>query len=380
MRAAAVCSMVLALSACSSVKEELKPAELKPIEAQYGFQQLWSTRVGDGQDERYARLAPAVIGDTVYTVDFRGEVTAVGLANGDRHWRTRVQTDIGGGVGLGAGQLLLGSLDGAVIALSSADGGELWRTELGSEILSAPTGNADVVAALTIDGRLVALDPADGSIKWTYTHPTPVLSLRGNADPLMAEDSVYVGFDNGQLLRFETATGQLRWVARVGQPQGRTEIERLVDVDTSPRLVSDALLGAGVNGRLLSVTPLTGQINWAQPLSTHADLAIAVDSIVAVDVNSHVRSFDLSAGTPGWVNDKLHRRDVQAPAIIDGVVAVVDDNGVLHGLSLATGELVARKKVGAPVVKPRVVDDKLLLLTTDGVLRAYALEALTQAD
>lgn len=373
-------ALLLALVGCSSVKEELKPAELTPIEAEYGFEQLWSTRVGDGQDERFARLAPAVAGDTVFTVDHRGLVTAVGLANGERRWRTRLDTEIGGGVGLGVNQVLVGSLDGEVIALDSETGRQLWRTPLNSELLARPAGDADIVAALTIDGRLVALNPADGAVKWTYNHPTPVLSLRGNADPVVSDGSVYAGFDNGQLLRFEASGGQLRWAVRIAQPQGRTEIERLVDVDTRPLLINGALLAAGVNGRLISLVPQSGQFNWAQPLSSYTDLAASADTVVAVDVNSHVRGFNLATGTPSWINDKLHRRGVQAPAIIDGVVAVVDDTGVLHGLSLSDGELVARRKVGGPVLKPQVVDDTLLLLTTDGVLRAFTLKSLTQSN
>lgn len=379
MRAVLI-GLLLAVVGCSSVKEELKPAELTPIEAQYGFEQLWSARVGDGQDERFARLTPAIAGDTVFTVDHRGLVTAVGLTKGERRWRTQLDAEIGGGVGLGANQLLVGSLDGEVIALDPADGRELWRTPLKSEILAGPAGDAGIVAVLTIDGRLVALDPADGSVRWTYNHPTPVLSLRGNADPLVIDGSVYAGFDNGQLLRFEASGGQLRWAVRVGQPQGRTEIERLVDVDTRPLLVDGALLAAGVNGRLVSLVPQSGQFNWAQPLSSFVDLAVSDDAVVAVDANSHVRSFNLATGTPGWINDKLHRRGVQAPAIIDGVVAVVDDTGVLHGLSLSDGELVARRKVGGPVLKPQVVDDILLLLTTDGVLRAFTLKPLQQSN
>src|SRR5690606_13926395 len=106
-----------------------------------------------------------------------------------------------------------------------AEGRVLWEANVSSEILAAPESNGKVGVTPAIEGRLFAFDAADGARIWSYDHPTPVLSLRSNASPLMVEDAVYVGFDNGQLLRFDSSNGQMRWSARVGQPQGKTEIE-----------------------------------------------------------------------------------------------------------------------------------------------------------
>ena len=346
-RIAIVCSALLLATACSPVKKELKPVKLEKLEPSYSFKREWSKKAGNGRDDRYVRLQPYIENGVVYTVDPKGRVTALDAVDGKLRWETELATEISGGVGNGGDLVLVGGLQGGVYALDKSEGRVLWEAKVSSEILAAPESNGKVVVTPAIDGRVFAFDAADGTQIWTYDHPTPVLTLRSNASPLMVDDAAYLGFDNGQLLRFDSSNGHLRWSARVGQPQGKTEIERLVDVDTTPIAIGSLIYTASVNGRLVAINRANGRITWAQELSTHHNIGHLNGKIAVTTDNGHVKLFDARAGTELWQGEKLHRRETGAPVVTDDMVLVTDHEGYLHGLSIDSGEMVARRKLGS---------------------------------
>lgn len=369
----AVCCFAFFSTGCSSVKEELKPVKLESIEARYKFVPNWSRDTGAGQDARYARLQPGYADDVLYVTDIKGAISAWRTSDGKRLWKNKLNAAIGSGIGVAANLGFVGTLDGRVIAFSLVDGSIKWEAKTSSEVMASPQSDGQVVITHAIDGRVFAFAFEDGRQLWTYDHPVPVLSLRSNAAPLISQGSAMVPFDNGQVLSFDLTTGQLRWSARVGQPQGKTELERLVDVDSALLEMGPYVYGAGYNGRLVAIAKGPGRIAWAQSVSTAQNIAGANNQIFVSDADSHVRAFDALNGTLNWENAKLHRRGISAPAAFDGLAVVVDEEGYMHGLSIEDGTLIARTQIGtAPVyAQPLVVGDSLYLLDEEGVLHSY---------
>ena len=83
----------------------------------------------------------------------------------------------------------------------------------------------------TVDGKLRALALADGTELWTAEQQIPRLTLRGTAAPVVARDMAISGFDNGRVLAVSLADGATVWDSPVSPPHGRTELERLNDID-----------------------------------------------------------------------------------------------------------------------------------------------------
>lgn len=370
---AAVCCLSAFLVGCSSVKEELKPVKLEPIPAQYKFVRDWRKIVGAGQDARYARLQPAYVDGVFYTVDVGGTLGAWRREDGKRLWSSDLKTDVGSGIGIANGLGFVGTLDGRVIAFDLANGQQKWEARTSSEVMAIPQSNGRVVITQAIDGRVFAFAFDDGRQLWNYDHPVPILSLRSNASPLIIQDTAMLAFDNGQILSFDCNTGQMRWSARVGQPQGKTELERLVDIDAAPIELGPYIYAAGYNSRLVAIAKGTGRIAWAQDVSTSQNILGVDNRIVVSDANSHVKMFDALNGTLLWENKSLHRRGLSAPAVYDGMVVVVDQAGYLHGLSFEDGTQIARGRIGENAVfaQPLVIEGTLYLLDKGGALMAY---------
>ncbi len=137
--------LLLTLGACSMMDvfdddedKALKPMELADFEPELRIRKDWSTGVGNGQGKLYNRLQPALYGDAIFAASANGSVQSIDATTGKRLWKTDVDTEISGGVGVGGDLVLVGTAKGRVIALDSATGRELWRAQASSEVLARP--------------------------------------------------------------------------------------------------------------------------------------------------------------------------------------------------------------------------------------------------
>src|SRR5690625_4636479 len=219
---------------------------------------------------------------------------------------------------------------GEVVALSSADGEELWRNTLTSEVLSVPNTDGNIVVAQTIDGNLFALDAKTGEHRWRYETSVPVLTLRGSGQPLFTGSMVVAGFANGKVIAFNSRNGLIQWEQRVALPQGRSELDRMIDISASPLLQENVIFAASYQGRIVALNRSNGRPLWAADASTHQDLAYSDRRVFLSEADSRVTAFRSTSGAMLWQNDQLLRRYINGPQILGNYVAVADLDGYLH--------------------------------------------------
>jgi len=370
----------LLISGCSwfggDDEDEIKPAELVKFEQQVKIKKQWSTKVGGGNKKFWSSLRPAASSDTVFAADHEGKVSAIDIATGKRLWSTELDVSISGGVGYAPGQVLVGSIEGEVYVLSAADGSVIWTATVSSEILASPQGNGDVVAVQTIDNKLFALDGENGDVLWQHEDDAPLLTVRGTSAPLVTERMILAGFDSGKLIAFNPENGSLIWESRLALPKGRTDLERMVDVDGPALLVDDVIYAVTYQGRLGAISRGTGRSLWFQDGSSHSSPAYSSGQVFVSEADSTVRGFSSGSGQVDWTNDQLFLRRVTGPAVLSGYIAVADAEGYLHLLSTEDGSFVARTKVdGSGVSAPMLtVGDSLIVQSNGGSLSAFKIQ------
>lgn len=370
----------LLISGCSwfggDDEDEIKPAELVKFEQQVKIKKQWSTKVGGGNKKFWSSLRPAASSDTVFAADHEGKVSAIDIATGKRLWSTELDVSISGGVGYAPGQVLVGSIEGEVYVLNAADGSVIWTATVSSEILASPQGNGDVVAVQTIDNKLFALDGENGDVLWQHEDDAPLLTVRGTSAPLVTERMILAGFDSGKLIAFNPENGSLIWESRLALPKGRTDLERMVDVDGPALLVDDVIYAVTYQGRLGAISRGTGRSLWFQDGSSHSSPAYSSGQVFVSEADSTVRGFSSGSGQVDWTNDQLFLRRVTGPAVLSGYIAVADAEGYLHLLSTEDGSFVARTKVdGSGVSAPMLtVGDSLIVQSNGGSLSAFKIQ------
>jgi outer membrane protein assembly factor BamB len=365
-------------AACSKEKDVDPPAELVKFNATLAVEREWSLRAGADEVLRLG-LAPLVEGESVFVAGAEGDVFAVNLANGRSLWRARLDMKLSAGPGQGDGLVVVGTPEGDVIALDAGTGAERWRVKVAGEVLARPAVGGGRVVVHTVDGRLMALAAEDGRSLWSFEQPAPRLTVRGSAAPVIDGDAVFAAFDNGKVVALSLAEGDLLWTATVAAPSGRTELQRLVDIDAPVRVAGEDVFVAGFQGRAAMIARGTGQIWWGRDYSTHRGLALDDESLYLSTADGAVVALSRRDGTERWRTDVLIRRGLSAPAVDGEAVVVADFEGYLHWLDRGGGELMGRAATdGKRISNAPVAAGGLVLVQTDAG-SVYAFRAQPRA-
>jgi len=373
MVAMATVASLLALTGCSGAKTR-EPSKLVSIDKpDVRPDDVWSRRVGDGSGGQYTDLRVALGDDALYVAALDGKVAALNPLTGDVLWRARTDTRIAGGPSLDGDLILLGTLDAQVVALKRATGKEAWRAKSTSEVLAPPVGAGNIVVTRAVDGHLYGLNSQTGNQVWAFDRTVPNLTLRGLSAPLIVNNRIYCGLDNGHVIALSLADGQLLWDQALSVATGRTELDRLIDVDADIVAGQDGLFVVTFGSDLALVDPQSGQARWRRSVKSYTGMALGAGSVYVTDADGYVIALDAETGAQIWKQDGLKYRRLSPPAFFDGHVVVGDYDGHLHWLSPKDGQIVARTRMGSdPIVAPPVVGPKYLyVMNVDGKVAAF---------
>lgn len=349
-----------------------EPRELVDFEPSFKTREIWSTDAGAGVEADAQQLRPVVRDGTVYVADHKGVVTAIDAGSGKRLWELKTELPFSGGPGVSDELVLVGTQDGEIHAFRADTGTPAWIARLSSEVLAAPAVADGIVVARSIDGRVLGLDARNGRRVWVYDHSVPLLTLRGQANPLIRAGIVYLGYDGGTVVALRLADGTLMWEQPVATAEGRTELDRLADVDGNMVIVASDLLVSSYKNRLASLAADSGRLLWFKDIASATGVVVERTNLAITDQQGHVWLLDRRNGSTVWKQDQLENRRVTRPVIFGGYVVVGDFEGYLHWLRLEDGTLAARTKVGGKGFSggPVVGGDTLYVYTRNGKLSA----------
>ena len=230
------------------------------------------------------------------------------------------------------------------------------------------------------DGRLQALSAEDGAELWVYDSNLPVLSLRGTSTPIIFERIAIAAFGNGKVQAFDLETGAVRWEARVAIAQGRSEIDRIVDIDGSMMLVGTTLFAVSYQGRVAAMDVATGRKLWQEDVSSYSGIDQGFGNIYIAEETGTVIAFYRNGQGVRWEQPALTNRRVSTPKAIKGYVAVGDLDGYVHLLSQVDGHFVGRFKVGGKGIRANMLaeDNILYVFENGGTLAALQVSSLNK--
>lgn len=421
-------------------KKAAEPVELTDFTPSANVSEVWSVNLGEGEGHLGLAQGPAVADGRVYASGAEGVVRALDLATGREVWRYKPEKrrrleeaeeakllaseeqlpetdDSGeqsdadrerakqqlkaakaerkaakklakrmakqkldwrftGGPGAGDGLVAIGTLDGLVIALDAATGEEKWRAKVPNEVIAAPVIGQGLVVVRTNDGAVSAYDAASGERRWISQRELPSLTVRGNASLTLGPGLAFSGNDDGTVTALSLADGRTLWEQAVAQPEGRSELDRMADVDGAPVLDGVTLFATSYKKQTLAIDGPSGRPLWVRDNGGVGGLGVSANSVIVSDPAGIVWALDKSSGGALWSNPNLARRLPTAPTVQGDYAVVADYDGYVHWLRLDNGEFAARERVGGKPVraKPVLAGDLLLVQNTDGKLTAFRLQ------
>lgn len=397
-------SVVVALApGCSTVKDWFggsnkskvnQPTELTKLAAPIAVKKLWSYNLGKGEKRLWLRQHPTLDGNRLYAVNDDGEVLAIDAVGGKQIWvanainvestgswvkfwkRKPSENGLTGSPGVGNGLVVVGGRNGEVIAFSAETGEKRWSAKVSSEVLSAPLVLSNRVIVRSNDGRVFGFDPADGTRKWVFDRGLPALSVRGNSSPIGANGLSFIGYDDGSIVALRDEDGLQVWAQSVAEPDGRTELDRMADIDGEMILDGDQLYAASYHDKVMALSAANGEPLWTHDVGSYSGLSVTADKVLLSDKSGNIWALDRSTGNSLWKQNLLQYRQLTTP-VVNGDYGVVGDlEGYLHWFKLDTGDVVGRERIekasvrGTPQVSPEGV---LYALSNEGKLTAYKL-------
>jgi hypothetical protein len=152
----------------------------------------------------------------------------------------------------------------------------------------------------------------------------------------------------------------------VAPPHGRTELERLVDVDSTPRVSGQDVFTVGFQGRVAMLALDTGQVWWSHDASSYRGIALDDDALYIANADGEVVALRRRTGAEVWRQKALLHRGLSAVALSDNAVVTADYQGNVHWLDKATGELAARMPSGkVRVSNPPIVSGNMVFVIND---------------
>ena len=383
--------LLVALSGCSTMKgwfagkdsaakKAAEPAELVDFQATAHPARIWTANLGKGEGKIGARQTPAVSEGRVFAAAADEGVVALDLHSGKEIWRFKAGKKEGlrlaGGPGVGEGLVVVGSLGGDVIALDAATGSERWRGKVSSEVIVAPLVAQGRVFVRSNDGRITAFDATSGERGWFAEHELPPLTVRGNAPLTYGPGVLFSGNDDGTLTALGMQDGRQLWQQAVGQAEGRTELDRMADVDSGPLIDGVLLFASSFKNRTIAIDGPSGRPMWQSDHGGIGGMAVSPYGLLVSSPAGSIYLLDRNSGAALWSQAVFARRSLTGPAVHGDYAVVGDIDGYLHWLRLSDGELAARERAGRKPIKghPVVADGILLVQTIDGELSAFRVD------
>lgn len=365
--------LTLALAGCASSGkvEEVKPNPLPKLMQAKTLTPVFSQSVSSTSTADPLRLRLDADNGVVFALDPKGLVTA--YQGKQKLWQKEVsKAGLSSGVEAADGHVIVGNAKGQLFALDQATGEQKWTAQLTGALLAPSLIQAGRVISVSNDGTVFAHDLATGQQVWTYNLPNVQLSLRGNAAPVPVDArTVLISSANAYVYALDVITGVPRMQRRVAVSDGRSDIQRLNDVDGDPVVAGQYLITTSYQGQVTMTDLASQQVVWSEDSSSTQRPEVVGNGVFVAQTDGKLVAYEISTGQKLWENDSLLNRQLSNPVMLGQDLIVGDLDGVLHMLNPATGELIGRAKTSGEVRTLRVIDDQLYVATRKGALSIW---------
>jgi outer membrane protein assembly factor BamB len=373
----AVCSamIILSVTACSSDKDKVVATPLPVVQNPTALKMTWHGRTGNGTNKSISNFAPALVDGTLYTVSQNGTVMAYDAKNGHVLWKQTLKTKISSAPTVGDDKLFVNDGKAELVALNASTGAKLYSVALPNQSFAAPAYDNGTVVVKTVDETLAAFNAADGSKVWSYEGNAPNMILQGGSSPIIDDGIVIFGSNDGQVTLVTLDKGQLLWQRQVVEPNGVSDIARMVDIDANPLISNNVIYVASYQGEIVALDKFKAQPIWKHRLSTRSGLVLSGSSLFVTDSHGRVWAFDAASGKVLWKQNQLHGRTLTAPVILGNDIVVADDQGNIHWLSQTDGHFIARVQLDKEGIAsaPVASNNMVYVMSNKGDVAAYQL-------
>jgi len=349
------------LAACTGGGAKPKPVELSPNAALIGVRQAWSLKIGAVNFP----LDVKVNGERITLASSDGTLVGLESTGGRELWRAKVSEPLAAGVGSDGKTAAVVTRSNMLIALR--DGKELWRQRIPAQVYTAPLVAGERVFVLAADRSVSAFDGATGRKLWAQQRPGDALVLREAGVIRAVGDTLIVGL-SGRMVGLNPLSGSVRWEVPIATARGANDVERLIDLVGSVSREGTVVCARAFQVAVGCVDTAKGTLVWSTPSNGVVGVHGNERSVFGVEADGKILAWSRVNGDRQWVSERLKYRAMTAPLAVGRSVAVGDDIGLIHLLSVEDGSPLNRLTTDGSAIAatPVLAGDTLVAVTRNG--------------
>ncbi|MFM6904608.1 MAG: outer membrane protein assembly factor BamB [Acinetobacter sp.] len=360
------------LVGCSTNKvKEAKPNPLPKITQAQSLNLVFSQSVSSTDAAEALRLQLDTDNGVIFAIDPDGQVSA--YKGKERLWKSKItKQELTAGVEASEGIVVIGNRKGELFALDQVTGAQKWTAKLSGAILSPSLIQAGRVITIANDGTVFAHDAVTGQQVWAYKLPNVQFSLRGQPAPVRLDDhTVIVASANAYVYALDVISGVPRFQRRVAISDGRSDIQRLIDIVGDPVVSGQYLVTTSFQGQVTVTDLATQRVVWSEEASSTNSPEVVGDKVFVSTTDGKLNAYNLATGELLWKNEELLNRQLSNPVTLGQNLVVGDLDGVIHLIDPSSGKLIGRAKTSGEVRSLRVIDNQLYVATRKGTLSIW---------
>jgi outer membrane protein assembly factor BamB len=239
-------------------------------------------------------------------------------------WETRIGGQVYASPVVADGIVYIGTTGGVVNAVDAHDGKQRWAFATGAPVYASVAVAGDAVYVVADNGFLYRLNRSDGKERWRYAlgdadvprvlpHPQVVEWDWQGAQPIIAEDTIYVGAGDGGFHAVAVEDGKRRW-----RFDTRGAIRNAAAVD------GDTVYVGSMDKFVYALARSDGRERWRSDTGAAIDAALVVHEgrVLAGNRGAGLLSLDAVTGETTWRLFFWGSWVESTPVVRDGVIYV----------------------------------------------------------
>jgi outer membrane protein assembly factor BamB len=361
------------------------------VSAPLNFKEVWRVDAGAAGGYSTQLLAsPLIAGNQVFTMDANGAVSAFGLNDGQRQWRTSTRPkhvsmqNMGGGIAFDSGRVYASTGYGELLALDAGTGKILWRQTLLLPARSAPLVANGLVAVVIYNDILLTFDAFSGTPGWRFSgnagQPSgAAVGITGA--PAYADGIIVAGFSTGMLAAIDANSGTPLWEQSLAAGFGQASVVDFSDIVASPVIDNGVVYAINLGDTFMAVDLHSGVKVWTHGVGGNQSPASAGGFLFLLDGNQKLYAVHADDGLVSWVTQMPAYKTPKkkggpilwtGPALVNGMLVLTSDHGEVAVVDAVSGATKETAKLGAPADMPPIAAGGVLLqLTRNAKLTAY---------
>lgn len=353
-------------------KEDVKPyKDLPPFSEEVNVEIVWEKKLSGEIENNNTFLNMFKFGENIYIPSSNKKIHIVSAELGNLNESIDVELDIFSGIVADENLIYFGSKQDTVTAVESSSKNVLWQRVMSSEVMSISRVENELIYVITNDSKVTAIDTNTGKFIWINSQIPAALSIRGSSTPIIEDDKVYIGFEDGRIVSYNATNGDIIWQVQLPSTRIETVIDRLNDIDGSMVLDNGVLYAISYQGSIAAIDSYNGQLLWTQEASSINGLASNNNSIFYIDNDGIMKSVDKYTGRQEWEQSQFFKRLIGSPVFFNDFIIANDIENYLHIFNIETGLASGRIKLRNKIQSIYVEYDSLYMLDNELNLTKY---------